>query len=557
MVMEKKRLRVGLLLDGTDLEAWAYRMIEILKGSDYAEIALIVQNAQTADLRKHAPAGKDRFYDSVCRRVLAVLERRLVGKPGFLPRSFELVDGMGLLAGVEVIGVNPRRHDGQDHIEGNELANIRARGIDVFVLLGFRNLSGGILSSARYGVWSLQHGDTRVNHCSPAGYWEVMESLPETKSTLSLITENPDRARVMYRSSSSTEVMSLADTRSAVQWKSLHFIPRKLKELYQEGSESFFARSKEENTHPQFYDRTTYGTPTNRELSALLWKKLLQKCRSKFDDRFYFRQWFLLYDLRDDISTDFRRFKSITPPKDRFWADPFVLARDNKYYVFIEELLYATGKGRISVLVVNKDGTFEPPVPVLEAPYHLSYPFVFEFENALYMIPESKGNRTIELYKCTEFPLKWDFQKNLMEDCRAVDSTLIQWQGKWWLFANQIETEGASLWDELFLYYSDSPLSDNWTAHPRNPVVSDVKSARPAGRFFVRNGRLYRPSQNCSVHYGYGFNFCEITRLTETDYEERVAARMEPKWDKNVVSIHTFNYADGLTVIDGQLRRRR
>jgi hypothetical protein len=196
-------------------------------------------------------------------------------------------------------------------------------------------------------------------------------------------------------------------------------------------------------------------------------------------------------------------------------------------------------------------------VPVLEAPYHLSYPFIFEFENGIYMLPESNGNRTIELYKCTEFPFKWAFQKNLMKDCRAVDPTLIQWQGRWWLFVAQVETEGSSLWDELFLYHSDSPLSDHWAAHPRNPVVSDVKSARPAGRCFVRNGRLYRPSQNCSPHYGYGFNLCEITKLTENEYEERVVERVEPNWDEEVVSTHTFNYEAGLTIIDGQLHRRR
>jgi hypothetical protein len=562
--MEKNRLRIGLLLDGTDLEAWAYRMVEIIKRSDYAEITVVIQNTQAAEPRQHAQAnriaskiGAGEFWNAAGRRILIALERRLVGKPGFLPRAFEMMDGTGLLAGVEAIKVNPRRHHGCDYIEGDELASIRARHIDVLVLLGFRTLRGGILSSARYGVWSCQHGDIRANHRGPAGYWEVMESRPETGSILRIVTEDLDSTSVMYRSSSSTDVMSLADTRSTVQWKALHFIPRKLKELYQDGNERFFARLKEENAHPQFYDGRLYGTPTNGELGVLLWKKLLQKCGRKWDDIFFFRQWFLLYDIRDDISTTLWRFKHITPPRDRGWADPFVVARDNKYYVFIEEVLYAKKRGHISVLVMNKDGTFEPPVPIIEAPYHLSYPFIFEFENSNYMVPESKANRTIELYKCTAFPLKWEFQKNLMEDCQAVDPTLIQWQGKWWMFVSQIETEGASLWDELFLYYSDSPLSDNWTPHPRNPIVSDVSSARPAGRCFVRHGRLYRPSQNCSGHYGYGFNICEITKLTETDYEERIVEKVEPKWDKNVVSTHTFNYADGLTIIDGQLRRRR
>jgi hypothetical protein len=93
--------------------------------------------------------------------------------------------------------------------------------------------------------------------------------------------------------------------------------------------------------------------------------------------------------------------------------------------------------------------------------------------------------------------------------------------------------------------------------HPRNPVVSDARSSRPAGRPFVRDGCLYRPSQNCCPHYGYGFNISEVTKLTETDYEERVLSRVEPVWDGNIVSTHTINYEDGLTVIDGQFRRRR
>ena len=562
--MEKRKLRIGLLLDGTELAAWAYRMIEIISQSDYAEISLIVQNSLRAEERRLTLASKiaskireRRFWTTVIRLTLATLVRLLIGKPGRLPDASKQVDGTELLAGVEVIKVYPRRQQFSDYIEGDDLARIQARDLDVFIRLGFRILRGGILGSARYGVWSYHHGDNRVNRGGPPNYWEVMESWPESGSVLQILTEDLDGGRVLYRSYSSTDDMSLADSRSNVQWKTLHFIPRKLKELQEEGEETFFARVKEENAHLQIYDRPLYKAPTNSELSAHLWNKLSQKLRRKWDDTCYFRQWFLLYDICDKRSTSLWRFKHITPPKDRFWADPFIVARDNKYYVFIEEFLYATNKGHISVIVMNKDGSFEPPVRVLEAPHHLSYPFILEFEGDVYMIPESRGNRTLELYKCTAFPHKWEFQKNLMKDCQVVDPTLFQYQGKWWMFVNQIETEGASLWDELFLYYSDSPISDTWTPHQRNPIVSDVKSARPAGRLFVHNGHLYRPSQNSSAHYGYGFNICEITKLTETDYEERIVSRVEPKWDRNIVSTHTINYEDGLTIIDGQLRRRR
>ena len=562
--MQKSKLRIGLLLNGTELAAWAYRMIEIIKDSDYAEISLIVENTLPAEKRRLSLVSQiarkirsGQFWTTVIRLTLTTLERRLIGKPGGLPNASKQVDGKDLLAGIEVIKVHPKRQGFSDYIEGDELARIQAHNIDVFIRLGFRILRGDILRSARYGVWSYHHGDNRVNRGGPPGYWEVMESSPVTGTMLQVLTEDLDGGRVLYRSYSSTHDMSLTDNKSNVQWKTLHFIPRKLKQLHDEGEEIFFARVKEENAHPEFYDRRLYKVPTNSELGVLLWKKLLQKCRRKWNDALYFMQWFLLYDIREGISTSFWRFKHITPPKDRFWADPFIVARDNKYYVFIEEFLYATQKGHISLIVMNKDGSFEPPVRILETPYHLSYPFVFEFESNLYLIPESSANRTVELYKCMAFPLKWEFQRNLMNNCQVVDTTLFQWQGKWWMFVNQIQTVGASSWDELFLHYSDSPFSDNWTPHQRNPVVSDARSARPAGRLFVRNGRLYRPSQNCSGHYGYGFNICEITKLTETEYEEKIVSRVEPKWDKNIVSTHTINYEDGLTIIDGQLRRRR
>jgi hypothetical protein len=564
MAMQKSKLKIGLLLDGVELSAWAYRMIEMIKQSDYAEISLIVQNTLPAEKRRLTLPSKiantirsGQLWNVVVRKILIAVERLLVDKPGHLPSAFTNIDGKGLLEGIEVIKVNPRRQRCSDYIEGDELASIQARDIDVFIRLGFGILRGGILRSARYGLWSCHHGDNRVNRGGPTGYWEVMESSSETGSILQILTEDLNNGNVIYRSFSSTNDMSLPDNQSNVLWKTLHFIPRKLKELHQEGSEKFFARSKEENAHLDFYDRRMNRTPTNAERSILLWKKMLQKCRRKWDATLYFRQWFLLYDIRDDISTSLWRFKRITPPKDRFWADPFIVARDKKYYIFIEEFLYAAKKGHISLIVMDRDGSFEPPVRVLEAPYHLSYPFIFEFENCFYLIPESIANRTVDLYKCTAFPFKWEFQKTLMEDCWAVDTTLFQWQGKWWMFANRIESEGASTWDELFLHYSDSPFSNIWIPHQRNPVVSDVRSARPAGRLFVRNGHLYRPSQNCARHYGYGFNICEITKLTEIEYEEKVVSRVEPKWDKNVVSTHTFNYEAGLTVIDGQLRRRR
>jgi hypothetical protein len=92
----------------------------------------------------------------------------------------------------------------------------------------------------------------------------------------------------------------------------------------------------------------------------------------------------------------------------------------------------------------------------------------------------------------------------LMINVYAVDPTILRKDGKWWLFVNIRENEGASSLDELFLFYSADLFCRDWTPHPKNPVVSDVKSSRPAGRIFSYNGNIYRPSQNNSKRYGMG-----------------------------------------------------
>ena len=81
------------------------------------------------------------------------------------------------------------------------------------------------------------------------------------------------------------------------------------------------------------------------------------------------------------------------------------------------------------------------------------------------------------------------------------------------MFTNIKENEGASSFDELFLFYADELLTNHWKPHPKNPVVSDVKSARPAGSLFFYNNKLYRPSQDCSFRYGYATVINEIIEM--------------------------------------------
>ena len=102
-----------------------------------------------------------------------------------------------------------------------------------------------------------------------------------------------------------------------------------------------------------------------------------------------------MYDLQDQISTSFWRFKKIIPPKDRFWADPHVFFKDDIYYIFIEEYIYKKKKAHISLIEMQQSGKYSDPVKVLEEPFHLSYPHVFEYNGTLIHDP---GNAKSKKY---------------------------------------------------------------------------------------------------------------------------------------------------------------
>jgi len=289
---------------------------------------------------------------------------------------------------------------------------------------------------------------------------------------------------------------------------------------------------------------------TAPRLLPRIWNKLLSYIFSE--------QWIVLIAPSSGYkSLSWKNFKPLLPPADRFWADPFIWKQDDRYYIFIEEFPYSTHRGRIVCLALDNDMNILSNQVVLERPYHLSYPFLFKHNGQLYMIPETGENNGIELYRCTHFPDNWVFEKTLIRDVYAVDSTIIEAEGKWWLFANVKEKNGST-WDTLNLYYTNDPLSDSWTPHPLNPIVRDVKSARPAGHIFREDGKLIRPSQDCSVRYGYATNFNQITTLTEKEYvETRLHVFKPPLGGNTICATHTYNDKDGITVIDAIRRRRR
>ena len=264
--------------------------------------------------------------------------------------------------------------------------------------------------------------------------------------------------------------------------------------------------------------------------------------------------WQLHTNIVNDSSSfndDFSAYKIIYPPRRLFWADPFVVAGEYNYYVFVEEFIFRKNKAHLSVLKLDSKGLLNKSEKIIERPYHMSYPFVFKLEGMYYMIPETNQNKTIELYKCLDFPYVWTFERNIMEDICATDTTLFHYDNKWWLFTTIDQTGGiSSCSTELFLFFTDDPIRGDWISHPLNPVISDESKARCAGKLFINDGKIYRPSQDCSMRYGRGLNINHVTKLSEFEYNEVLINEIKPIWDPKLKGVHTINFDQDITIID-------
>ena len=546
----KNKLRIGILLDSFVLPSWYDHVFQSIQNSHFAKIELIILN-DSAKLEQSTPPKHARNYNLLLYTLLKSLEN---SKSKSNP--FTLTDTSVLLKNIPTLTVSPIKSKFSDTLSENDISEIKKYEIDILFTAGFRILRGDILNCSKYGVWSYHHGDNDTNRGGPPALWEVLLNQPITGSIIQILNEDLDGGKTLYKSYSTTNTYSINKNKNELYWKSSSFFARCVQELFELGADTFFKNIEHKNSLPNFYDSKMYSTPTNKELLPLFFKYYFKKFLHKIDSKFYFNQWTLMFYFGKDLQKSFWRYKPLIPSKDRFWAKPFVFFQDGHYYVFLEEYLYSKSKGHISVIEFEPPNNFEKPVIVLEKSFHLSHPFVFEYENELYMIPETQEKRSIQLYKCIDFPEKWEFQKNLLTNIDAVDSTIFNYKNKWWMFSGVKNNEKCD-WNDLHIFYTDNPICDNWVPHPMNPITTDIKNSRPAGNIFLENDIIFRPGQiSSSEEYGKGIAINRVSILNDKNYEEEIVDKIE-SWDKNVLGVHTLNRVNGLTVLDAKWKRKK
>ncbi len=294
------------------------------------------------------------------------------------------------------------------------------------------------------------------------------------------------------------------------------------------------------------YDRTPLSKPAKLGYKLLFLKKILFEA-------FIPIQWVIVYKKIDE-----KKWHKIIPDSKVFQADPFVVFKDNKYYVFYEELKFEDYRGYLKAaeLDIENNCLINDKI-ILDLDYHLSFPNVFLENGRYYMIPESAESNTVDLFECTSFPYQWKKKQTLIDNIQAVDTTPLKTESGWYLFTSEI-VKGADCNDELSIYKSADLFNSPFQKLYDEPVICDVKKARMGGHFIQKHDdsqketEIIRVSQDCGKRYGHQVKLNKITQI-EKGYIEEPLDTIAPT--QGAVGFHTYNQDHDIIIGDMEIAR--
>ena len=206
-------------------------------------------------------------------------------------------------------------------------------------------------------------------------------------------------------------------------------------------------------------------------------------------------------------------------------ADPFLFVHKGILFLFYERKKLSS-PGEIMMTCTKDLESWSKPIVVLKENFHLSYPFVFQDNGRIYMVPESGEDGSIRLYESindqlSEFRfIKKIIEQNEMEEIIMGygDSSIYKKDGVYYLMT-MLQYDKPINTLELFI--SDN-LFGPYKKHVCSPVEISQKIGRNAGSWIEYDGKLLRVSQDCTNRYGDNVNVSEITNLSPSSYEERI-----------------------------------
>lgn len=557
MVKKKtNKLQVGIIIDNIISSEKIYDYIKMSRSSNNYEVThLIIQN--TSKYRKtllqkvlddSQRIGIKKVLSKITFKILCKFEMMIVKKLKNFSKFYNKYDLTEFA--LKVVEVEPiiSKTEVMYNYNAEDILKIKSLGLNLLIKSGNEILRGEILNVCKNGVISLYYGDNYINRCGPSSFWQTMNKKERTGFTIQRLKDELNGNDILFKGYVPTLWMYTLNYVTLVKISNpfLHHVINDITS----NDPKFSVKEKKPYcqllcTSPSIIDQIFYVYKTLN----ILYTKIIYKILGRN------LRWSVSYQFVEDWKNIMLcKLKRIPNPPNRFLADPFVIKKNNSHFCFVEDYDYKKKRGHISVYEITKDHCKEIGI-ALEEIFHLSYPFLFEYDGNLYMCPETSETKDIRLYKCINFPLQWKYEKKLISNVSAVDTNIFFKNNKWWLMTN-IATNHIDHCSELHIFSSDNPLSNNWKSHSLNPVIFNSLNARNGG-FISDMGEQYRVFQRQGFNlYGESLGVSRIVKLSNNEYEEIFEFKMIPKSFNKIKSFskikgtHTYNFSEGLLTLD-------
>ncbi|MEH6769282.1 hypothetical protein [Maribacter arcticus] len=550
-------MRIGIYIKEFErLENWELRILHGLQIDANLEVCLLIQeNGNSGNTVEEDEREFGNSYSANQGFAAMVLNLQLRLERKFFFKKINTVDKEKLLPYLKscpILKINLQVGNRDTSIRNGDVEKIKSFDLDVLLHLSDRFLRVEMGTLAKHGLWSLSHVKDYINHKGYIGLREICAR----KAAISVALHQFNGG--------STGTFTLDKAYLSHHWSLI-----KTKDFVLEGSVSLLLKNlrvldngiklgcKEENNKQalassfQLKDVLTYGF---RFYGALVRKTV--KGASNFLFGTNYQRWTLFLGKGDFLQAELSQLRPAQLPKNEFWADPFLFRFKNTCYVFFETYDYKTKKGKLSCGKIENNEVIDV-VDILDLEYHLSYPYVFEEDGEIFLMPETMDNKRLEIYKCIQFPNKWElfttaFEGEMVADASFYNDIL----GQKWLFVNKKEMKSLPLNSELYIYKVDSAKLNTLESHIQNPVIIDSRTGRNGGAVFNFGNEIFRPSQrNVDGIYGRALNINKIKELTIRSYVEEISEIVEPTFQEGLMSIHHMHQIEGMFVFDAAFEK--
>ena len=505
----KSKLRFAVLLESKLLKRWQSDAIEDLIRSEVADCIQFVQNKKKSS------------YSFIKVSIGYKIIDRTIKNSGPL----ELVSIEDMFTSIPLLEVDPVRKGNAHFFPEDALSTIKELNLDFILRFGFGIIKGELLNIPTYGVWSFHHGDPSRFRGGPAGFWEIYKNSPTTAAILQRINHQLDQGSVLKRGDFQTINHSYKASLHHVLDEAKHWPTIVAKKIYYN---TYAAFSQEGTTKGKLYK-----IPSNLQTIWFFKKLMLNKIKFHWNHLFKAEKWnigIINQPIDSLINNDLAKVNWLKEaPKNKYFADPFSITDKT---IAAEYYDYKNQKGEI----IQLDPKGNSQAALLNKETHLSYPYTIKTDLGQYLLPENYKNELLCLYKVELGKIVEEVQ--LLKG-GWIDPSLKLVENRWWLFC----TSKKSPNEALHLFYADH-IEGPYHPHILNPVIQDIKSARPAGTIFYKDNDLYRLGQNCSKTYGGSIQLKKIIKLSPNDYQEEFVkeftAKAFSKYDKGIHTLSVF-----------------